>query len=187
MRSRTTIFVPMLLALCACASQGGSKAPGIVDTGVSTSGSGAAVWFATPRPGLSAVGKDYLFVGPVTVNRDGRRRGYLWFAIGTTIDRKITGAPPPRLESVVLLVDGTPMTFDLVPWDGQGAGAPYDLSVAPRASYMARVTASQLATLAGAADVRAWVTGADGRSPLYDVVQGDPRGWSRAGSPAIID
>jgi hypothetical protein len=166
--------VIMLLLLHGC---GWQRSADIVESGVSPTGSQQAVWLAARRPGLSAAGKDYLFVGPITVNRQGSHHSYLWFALGTTIDRHLTGAPKPTLETVVLLVDGTPMTFDLAPWDNSADSSPYPLSIASYSSYVARVTNSQIRRLADAGIIQAYVTDANGRSPNYVIVNGDPTRW----------
>ena len=176
-----TAVAAVLASACAWLPQADSSTASVADntveTGVSPTSSRDAVWLAASRPGLSAVGKDYLFVGPMTVNRDGDRRSYLWFAVGTTIDRRLTGAPKPELESVVLVTDGTPMTFDLIAWDNSGASAPYPLTIDSYVSYAARVTASQMRQLAEADTLEAYVTDPNGRSPLYVVVEGNPGDW----------
>ena len=148
-----------------------------VESGLSATSSEGAIWLAAQRPGLSAVGKDFLFAGPMTVNRNGVQRRYLWFALGTTVDRQITGAVQPDLESVVLLVDDTPMHFEIMPWNNAADAQPYALPFASRKTYAARVTASQIRALAGANRVEGYVTDAAGRSPTYSLVHGDPATW----------
>lgn len=184
MNGRGTILIA-LAAIgaggCAWLPRSDSLASDVTEAGVWPSRSRDAVWFAARRPGLSAVAKDYLFAGPMTVNRDGSRDRYLWFAVGTTIDRHLTGAPKPELETVVLLVDGTPMTFDLNAWDDGTASSPYALSVGRYVSYAARVTGSQLGELANADALEAYVTDSNGRSPKYVVVRGDPAEWRSFG------
>lgn len=183
-----TAVAAVLVSACTSLPQADVSAAGVagntIETGVSPTSLRDAVWLAAPRPGLSAVGKDYLFVGPMTVNRGGSPQSYLWFAVGTTIDRRLTGAPKPELETVVLVTDGTPMTFDLIAWDSNGASAPYPLTIDSYVSYAARVTGSQLRQLAEADTLEAYVTDVSGRSPLYVVVEGDPADWLMSGGPA---
>lgn len=177
-------------ALSACSYlplPGPKEAPvsvNVTETGVSPTSARSAVWLAAERPGLSAAAKDYLFVGPMTVNREGARRGYLWFGAGTTIDRHITGADKPVLDTVILVADGTPMTFDLIPWDNDPATSPYPLAIDQYASYAARVTASQLRQLGNATELGAYVTDVNGRSPLYQVVEGSAGDWIAGGDLA---
>lgn len=179
MSAFTTALAMLTLGGCSLFPDAGDTLTNSIQTGVSPGSSRDAVWLAAQRPGLSVAGKDYLFVGPMTVNRDGLRRSYLWFAVGTTIDRHLTGVAKPELETVVLVVDGTPMTFDLTAWDNAKASAPYPLSIESYVSYAARVTASQLRQLVQAETLEAYVTDANGRSPLYVVVSGDPGDWLR--------
>lgn len=176
-RSLISIILTVVACGCSWLPKSGDLTASITETGVSPTSSQEAVWLAAPRPGLSAVGKDYLFVGPMTVNREGSRRSYLWFAVGTTIDRHLTGVPKPALDTVVLLLDGTPMTFDLIAWDNNADSAPYPLTIDSYSSYAARVTSSQIRQLANADTLEAYLTDADGRSPVYEVVQGDPGDW----------
>ena len=177
--STKVLVAVILLALQGCGSQrgfeGGSKA--VLNAGISPAGASEAVSLAALRPGLSAAGKDYLFVGPMTVNREGSHRRYLWFSVGTTIDRHLTGAPKPTLETVVLVVDGAPMTFDLIPWNNNADAAPYPLPIESYSSYAARITNSQIRQVANAGTVEAYVTDVNGRSPIYSIVGGDPAEW----------
>ena len=171
--------VALLAALGGCAwlSDPQERAAVVTEAGVSPLDSERAVWLAAPRPGLSVAGKDYLFVGPMRVNRDGVRQAYLWFGFGTTLDRRLTGAPKPELDAVVLMVDGAPMSFDLIAWDDGADASPYPLPIESDVSYAARVTASQMRQLAYAVDLGAYVTDAEGRSPLYSLVRGSPGDW----------
>ena len=175
------LVLNLSLLTCGCAWMGKGEQAATDDASdrVAAVDASEPVWLAAPRPGLSAVGNDYLFVGPMSVNRDGSPQNYLWFAVGTTIDRRLTGAPAPVLDTVVLIVDGTPMTFDLVPWEESSRPAPFDLTIDSYASYAARITASQIRQLANASILDAYVTDAEGRSPLFTTVAGDPSNWRR--------
>ena len=179
MRVTTSAVILFTGLLAGCGWMGERDTTGEPAARYSVSSAGAAgpVWLAAPRPGLSAVGKDYLFAGPMTVNRGGQAENYLWFALGTTLDREIMGTPRPALESVLLIVDGTPMTFDLIPWDEASSPTPFDLSIGNYASYAARITRSQLRQLAGATELAAYVTDPGGRSPRYTVVRGEAATW----------
>jgi len=146
-------------------------------TGISMTRPRQPVQLAALRPGLSAVGKDYLFAGPVSVSGLGAPQAYLWFALGSTIDRRYTGAPEPTFQTVILLIDGTPMTFDLSPWSGASGTEPYELDIRPSASYAAKITNSQIRQIANAQILEAYVADADNRSPRYSMVSGDLRDW----------
>ena len=168
-------------ALLGCATPQAEVTPvAIAEAGVSATSEAGAVWLAADRPGLSNVGKDFLFVGPMTMNRDAVQRSYLWFAFGSTIDRRITGAPGRSMESVIIAVDGVLMTFDVEAWSAPPGGLPYVLPIEPELSFVALVTRSQLQRLASARAVEAYVLDGNGRSPAYRVARGDLSAWWRA-------
>ena len=130
------------------------------------------------RPALSRVGKDYLFVAPVSVSGMGEPRNHLWFAFGSSVDRRITGTPLPLVNTIVLVVDDMPMTFDLVQWSDVASSEPFSIGVEYYSSYGTRITQSQLRRIASATRLSAYVTNADYRSPAYELVSGEYTAWS---------
>ncbi|MEM7502404.1 MAG: hypothetical protein AAF417_10195 [Pseudomonadota bacterium] len=181
MTTRLTALGLVASSLLGCATPQSEVTPvAIAEAGVSATSDAGAVWLAADRPGLSNVGKDFLFVGPMTMNRDGLQRRYLWFALGSTIDRRITGAPGRSMESVIISVDGVPMTFDVETWSAPSGGLPYVLPIEPELNFVALVTRSQLERLGTARAVEAYVLDGDGRSPAYRVARGDLSAWWRA-------
>ncbi len=165
-------LIGILSVFAACSSQPVDR-QGDLAAGASTSATGNMLWLAAERPGLSRAGKDYLFAGPMSVNRSGTSERMLYLAFGTTIDRRITGAEEPIHETVVFDVDGALMTFALVPWAWRDDKEPFDPAIEARKSYAAPITRSQLRALAGANDLSAWITDNQGRSPLYRLVRGE--------------
>lgn len=149
----------------------------VIESGVSAVSPDGPIWLAAEQPGLSVVGKDFLFAGPMMVNREGQRRQYLWFALGSTIDRRITGAEDRMLQSVVFSVDGTLMTFELISWDVADQSQPYQVPYASEGRYAARVTQSQIRKIAGATTLEAYVTDRGSRSPRFELVHGVPASW----------
>jgi hypothetical protein len=132
----------------------------------------------TRRPALSRVGKDYLLIAPVALAGSPKAGQYLWFAIGTTLDRSLMNAPEPGFDSIVLVVDGMPMTFDLDRWSDMSRTEPYKVGIASAASFASRVTANQLERIARAETLTAYVTNPEHRSPEYVLVRGMPREWA---------
>lgn len=174
------LFVAALgLFAAACSSQ--PPAPSVSEinekTGESFTRAREPVELTTTRPGLSAIGRDYLVLSPVTTNSSGTSTTYLWFALGSTIDRAITGADAPTFDSIVLVLDGSMMTFDLMQWNDIAAADPLDPSVRTRASYASRVTQNQLSRIARAETLEAYVTNAEFRSPLYTWAEGSYAEW----------
>lgn len=181
---RSSLFVTLVSVaalLCGCAAQEQQVAVSHIDdkTGESFTRAREAVHLIIARPGLSAVGKDYLFLSPVTANSSTGLNTYLWFALGSTIDRAIMGADTPSFETIVLVVDGTMMTFDLVPWSDIATAQPFDLSFNTRASFASRITRNQLSRIAAADTLEAYVTNAEHRSPLYLYSRGPYSDWNQ--------
>lgn len=176
------IFLATLFALfvTGCGGQPVSPLVQNVDesTGESFTHTREPVRMLASRPALSRVGKDYLFVAPVSVSGLGMPQNYLWFAFGSSVDRRITGAPVPGVNAIVLVVDDMPMTFDLVSWSDVASSEPYDLDVEHYVSFSARVTHSQLRRIAAASELSAFVTNREFRSPAYELIAGEYASWS---------
>ncbi len=164
------LLILTMLAGAGCAS------PGNAPRDAFTAATGEAIVLAAPRPGLSHTGMDYLVAGPMTVNLGGSSQRMLYLGFGSTIDRRITGAAEPSVETAVFNIDGELMTFELTPWEQAADALPYDPSLLARRDYAVRVTRSQLGALANADSLTAWVVDDDGRSPTYELVRGETAG-----------
>lgn len=176
-----TILIALIAALSAgCANKPASPFTQHVDehSGESLASTVEPTRFVAERPALSLVGKDYLFAAPVRVSSFDAPRTYLWFAVGSSIDRRITGATIPDVRTIVLLVDDMPMTFDLESWSEVTASEPFELDVEHYTSYGARVTGSQLRRIAAANSLRAFVADADSRSPTFVIADGVHQAWA---------
>ena len=128
--------------------------------------------FSAARPALSDIGKDFLYVAPVTISGRGEPQQYLWFAVASTVDRQIVGSPVPDWQEIILLVDDTPMNFDLAPWSEASATEPFEPDMPVVRTFGTRVTQSQLRRIARAGNVQAYVAAGDLRSPVYALVSG---------------
>ena len=147
------LFVTLCMA--ACSSQPPAQFDQRVDdsSGESLRYSREPLRMVAVRPALSRVGKDYLFVAPVSVSGRGTPQDYLWFGFGSSLDRRLNGAPIPNVKSIVLVIDDMPMTFDLVAWSEVASSEPFDLDVEYYTSFSARITSSQLRRIASAGTV----------------------------------
>lgn len=179
---RTIVFFVTLLSVLSagCASKPASPFTQHLDehSGESLTSTIEPTRFVAERPALSRVGKDYLYAAPVRVSGFDGPRTYLWFALGSSIDRRITGTAIPDVSTIVLLVDGMPMTFDLESWSQVTPSEPFALGVEHYTSYGARVTGSQLRRIAAADSLRAFVADADNRSPMFRIADGVHRAWA---------
>lgn len=153
--------VVTLLAACAAAPPLEQLDEG---AGMTLLRSGAPLVFARTDLRYSRSARDYLYVGPLEVNRQGVREYYLWVGVATTLDRGFL-APlidAPRTLNVTL--NGEPMEFALRPLGEvvrRTSGEPvYATAVPLQAELAARVTLQQLewlnlanlASLAGVAE-----------------------------------
>lgn len=179
MSARILLSILITIALAACGTQPASEFAQYVDdqTGESFTHAREPIRMTAAQPALSRVGKDYLFVAPVTLSGRAAPQDYLWFGIGSSTDRQITGTRRPEVTSVVLLVDDLPMTFDIVPWSSLAASEPFELGVEHYTSYGARVTASQLQKIASATALGGFVIDANERSPRYEATAGTALQW----------
>lgn len=180
MRLRVIILLMAAAAAGACGNQPVSPFVQQLDetTGESLLRVQEPLRLVAEQPALSRVGKDYLFALPVSVAGNNRSGTYLWFGFGSTTDRGLTGAPVPDVNKIVLVVDGTPMTFDLRSWATIAASEPIDPGVDHYASFGARVTRSQLRRISNATDLSAFVTNRKNRSPTYKMTGGDATDWA---------
>ena len=117
----------------------------------------------------AAYARNFVYLGPVEVNNMGARSYYLWFGIwGTMRDDLRLSNQRDGFESVVLFVDGEPMSLELHGWtlDSIGVSAPvYVKPVAGAADAYYRVTIDQVRLIANARDVEIRV--GDGRGSRY--------------------
>ena len=165
--THTLSCVALLSLVSACAGTGRPDAVSSFDerTGESLIHPALPLTLATAQPGLSAVGRDYLALCPVTVSGRGAPVTWIWLSLSSSIDRTITGAPEPDVRSIVLLVDGVPMTLDLEPWSAAAGTQPFGTVAAD--SYAARITNTQLQRIAGSGDLRALLVDPDTQTTEY--------------------
>ena len=146
-------------------------------TGESLSHPAAPTTFVAERPGLSAIGRDYLSVSPVTVSGRGAPVTWLWCGLSSSIDRELKGAQLPEVDSIVLLVDDVPMALELEPWSKAASAPPYGPAAAPELSFAARVTQSQLDRIVASSTLEAWIVDADAPSLRYTLNRDSREGW----------
>lgn len=178
--SPSTSLLFLVLGIAACSSLPPAPIVQTVDdaSGESLTHSREPLRMIAVRPALSRVGKDYLFVAPVSVSGRGTPQDYLWFAFGSTLDRHLVGTPIPVVKTIVLVVDDMPMTFDLAAWSELSTSRPFELDVEHYLSFGARVTGSQLRRISSANALAAYVTDGANRSPTYNLSNGSFGGWS---------
>lgn len=108
--------------------------------------------FYREEPILAANARDYVYIGPVEVNRSGQHRYLLWAAYRSTIHRggdRVLRAP----EHVYLMLDGVPMELHRARTTAELGSWLYDPPVAGGETVMYRVTRDQLLAIARAREI----------------------------------
>ena len=98
----------------------------------------AAVVYARDLPHISRAGRDYLYLGPVEVTRNGVQRYYLWVGTGSTLDRSFRGEALPEMSRLSLEVEGEVLDLPLVAWTSR-VGEPYEVAAPLHDSQIAAV------------------------------------------------
>ncbi len=166
-----------LLALAACASQPPLRSQ-LDEAGRTWLSVDAPVALSRPAPRFSRAARDYLYVAPVEANSGGMRRHYLWVGFGTTVDRRWPWAALPEARTLLLVLDGTPLTLPLEPWDAPLGAALYRPPAPTYAVRRASVSLDELARIAAAASVEAQVVLGDGAVDTYELWSGSWSDWS---------
>ena len=172
------LALALALAVCAgCASRAPLRSQ-LDETGRTWLSADAPVALSRPAPRFSRAARDYLYLAPVEANNGGARRQYLWVALGTTVDRRWPWAAPPEAQTLLLVLDGTPLTLPLEPWDGQLGQGLYRPPAPAYAVRRASVSLDELARIAAARSVEAQVVRADGAADAYELWSGSWSKWS---------
>jgi hypothetical protein len=132
-------------------------------TGITVTSLDSPVIFYHDDPRIAANSRDYLYVGPVALNRSGKVSYYLWFGNWSMIDRLAgTQQENASLDGVVVFVDGKPMEMDDQISANEKARLkqhPYSSPVeSARTAYM-RVSRDQINRLAAAQSVVVQIDG----------------------------
>jgi len=175
--ARPALPVACLLLLGACG--GGATALRAWEdldeaTGVTVTRIAEPLVFYQDDPARAANCRDYIDVAPLQVSQGGRNGRWLWVALWSTIDRKVTDGEPtvPETTAIRLVADGEPMELDFASAVTRlpgVAGGPYASPVSTAQVLFLPLTASQLARLGAARDVTLGVERAG---------EGE-RGWAR--------
>jgi hypothetical protein len=140
-------------------------------TGVTVRADARPIVFARTDTRYSRSERDYVFLGPVMVNRQGSREYYLWVGVGTTLDRGYIAPDNDVPVALVAEVAGEPVELALRPWaEREPKLVPahlYRTAVPLRAELAARVTLSQLELLSRAHVEAVRLAAGDGTTHAY--------------------
>lgn len=182
----TSILLLVSAWLTACSA----TAPLVEET--LDSRTGVTVMRATPPVILyrdtsyrAANARDFVYLGPIEVNRMGRFDYFLWLGVWSTLDDIYAEPQRDGFESVTIFADGEPMTLDATGWTLDAIGVSDPVYVAPIASaadVYYRVTMDQIRLLAEARDIEIVTTSARTRRYL----PWDESATGRAGLRAFV-
>jgi hypothetical protein len=164
-------------ALAACASDAALRS-GLDESGRSWLSLESTVTLARPAPRFSNAARDYLYLAPVQSSTSGTRRHYLWVGLGTTVDRGWPWAAPSDAATLLLTVDGVPVTLPLAEWDVEGGAALYRTPAPVYRVRRASVSLDALERIVGAAQIEAQIVASDGSVARYDLWDGRWSDWT---------
>jgi hypothetical protein len=174
----TVLFVAGLVCV-ACAGQSSTAQTGQnldKPTGITIAGLTEPLVFHHEAPQLAANVRDYLYVGPVSAKRLGKKSYYLWLGEWSTIDRvSVDESKGPYAPAIVVMLDGAPMELrdsaEIRHEYGEFRN-PYVLPVASNQQVYIRVSRAQLNRMASATTVKIRVSH-DDELRVYSLWKGD--------------
>ena len=111
------------------------------------------IMLARPVRTLAAGARDFAYIGPVEINRMGRRDYYFWIGLASTVDRDLVGTLPEEAVALAVFVDDEPMILPLSVWDTSLDLPPYHATVPVYATLMAPTSLDQIHRIAAAKSV----------------------------------
>jgi len=157
---RNGVRITILLALLTACSASGSLVVESLDpvTGVTVLHATAPVVLYRDNSAYAAHARDYVYLGPIEVNRMGSYSYYLWLGIWSTIwYEERSSEQRDGFESVVLFADGEPLPLEFAGWTLESIGVTQPVYVKPVASAADayyRVTIDQIRLIAEAGDLQ---------------------------------
>jgi len=165
---RNSAFLSLLLvavSLAGCAGAPTQTLDETLDTGtgVTVTRSNQPLIFYKDSSARAAHARDYVYMGPLQVNRMGTYRYYLWLGIWSTLPLDNPAEQRDGFESITLFVDGEPLQLSIAGWSEGAIGATepaYVKPVASAADAYYEVTIDQIRLIAEASDLRLLTSGA---------------------------
>ena len=185
-----TLLFAVSLAAAGCASrQPAVDASLDRNTGWTVATTRAPALLARGAPRIAHGARDYVYLGPVQVNRMGLHELYLWVGLVSTIDRAPLGEQALAPEALTVVVDGVPMPLQLRPWSEDLPASPYQTPTPPYQILGARLSRDQVDRIANAQQVEVFVAAGNRQAVRYRVWRGDWPRWAGlttdpAGGPA---
>ncbi len=148
-------------------------------TGVTVTHATAPIVLYHDNSSYAAHARDYVYLGPVEINRMGDYSYYLWLGIWSTISDAERSFQRDGFESVTVYADGEPLQLELVGWTLESIGVSEPVYVKPVASAADayyRVTMDQIRLIADAREIELHV----GTAPVTIYLMWDRQGSAHA-------
>ncbi len=171
----TLILITSVVAACASQDPVNSR---LDSSGLTVVALDEVIVLARSAPQLSTAARDYVYLGPVEINRMGELNHFVWVGMASTVDRTLAGQPLPKAASLALLVDGMPMELPLTSWETELDTPPYQSKVPVSESFAARASLDQINRIAMATSVEVHIITETGASARYEKWQGEWPDWS---------
>lgn len=141
-------------------------------TGVTMTYSPTPMILYRDDPRHAANARNFVSLGPLQVNRSGSYQYFIWLGIWNTNHRVNETDGRDGFDSIILFIDGEPLTLDVSGWTPEAIGASepvYPQPVASAIDAYYRVTVDQIRLIAEAEEVYLRTTGFSSRSfELWD-------------------
>ncbi len=162
-----TLWSAFLLLLAGFCTGCGTTANSVSETldpltAVTVTSSSAPLIFYNDNSAHAAHSRDFVYVGPVRVNRMGSYRYFLWLGIWSTIPSTPPFGQRDGFESITFFADGEPLQLALAGWSGSAIGISqptYSKPVASAAEAYYEVTIDQIRLMAESQDLRLLTSG----------------------------
>jgi len=171
-------WAAVVAVLAGCSSTPNREVRFHEETGLTWASMDEAIVLARSTPQYTVAARDYIYIGPVETNRLGELEHHLWLGIASTVDRELRGESAPESDTLVLLVDGTPVALPLTTWEAAFESAPYETPVPVAGVQAARVSLDQIQRIARADSVEVQVLSASGSTVRYELWHGNWPSWS---------
>jgi hypothetical protein len=115
----------------------------------------------------AAYARDFVYIGPLAVNRMGEHHYFLWLGIWSSMDDQGMSEQRDGFDTVVIYADGEPLSLNIEGWTLSSIGVSepiYNRPTATAADAYYPVTMDQIRLIAAATDVRLRTAGPRARS-----------------------
>jgi hypothetical protein len=189
MNMQVKFTIPIILALlgAGCVSTSTLVEERLdIGTGVTVTHATAPIVLYHDNSAYAAHARDYVYLGPVEINRMGDYSYYLWLGIWSTISDEDRSLQRDGFESITLFVDGEPLQLELVGWTLESIGVSEPVYVKPVASAADayyRVTIDQIRLIANAREIELHA----GTAPVRVYLMWDRQGSAHASMREFVD